>query len=110
LGLALAGRGIAITRSTLWLVALIFAASIVLSAYHVGVEQHWIAGPTACTGGLGQANSPEELMKLLQAKEAVQCDVVQWSFHGISLAGLNLIASLALFAFAFTAARQGRRR
>ena len=95
----------AIRRSAMWVIVLLFAASTCLAAYHVGVEQHWIAGPTACTGGLGQASSPEELLKLLQARQPVQCDVVQWSIFGISLAGLNLIASLLLLAFSFLSAR-----
>src|ERR1051326_2713362 len=29
--------------------ALVFAVSVVFAAYHVGVEQKWFAGPTACT-------------------------------------------------------------
>ncbi|HVA13990.1 MAG TPA: disulfide bond formation protein B [Stellaceae bacterium] len=97
-------------RAVLWLVALIFAAGSVLSAYHVGIEQHWIAGPTACTGGLGGASSPDQLLKLLQARQPVQCDVVQWSFLGISLAGFNLIASLVLLVFSLSAARRRGRR
>jgi disulfide bond formation protein DsbB len=91
----------------MWLIVLLFAASVCLGGYHVAVEQHWIAGPTACTGGLGGATSPDELLKMLQARQPVQCDVVQWSLFGISLAGLNLIASLLLFVFSFVAARRG---
>src|SRR5437868_7728046 len=29
--------------------ALVFALSVVFAFYHVGVEQKWFAGPTACT-------------------------------------------------------------
>jgi disulfide bond formation protein DsbB len=86
---------------------LLFAASTCLAAYHVAVEQHWIAGPTACTGGLGQASSPDQLLKMLQERQPVQCDVVQWSIFGISLAGLNLIASLLLLIYGFVMARRG---
>src|SRR5438105_2434815 len=31
--------------------ALVFAISIVLAFYHLGVEQKWFAGPSACTAG-----------------------------------------------------------
>jgi disulfide bond formation protein DsbB len=96
----------AIQRGAIWLIVLLFAASTGLAAYHVGVEQHWIAGPTACTGGLGQASSPDDLLKMLQARQPVQCDVVQWSIFGISLAGLNLIASVLLLAFSLVSARR----
>jgi disulfide bond formation protein DsbB len=91
----------------MWLIVLLFAASTCLAAYHVAVEQHWIAGPTACTGGLGQASSPEQLLKMLQERQPVQCDVVQWSILGVSLAGLNLIASVVLLVYGFVMARRG---
>ena len=91
----------------MWLIVLLFAVSACLAAYHVAVEQHWIAGPTACTGGIGQASSPDQLLKMLEARQPVQCDVVQWSIAGISLAGFNLIASLLLLGYGFLMARRG---
>ena len=87
----------------------IIVAAFGFAAYHVAVEQHWIAGPTACTGGLGQASSPDQLLQMLQARQPVQCDVVQWSMFGLSLAGLNLIASLLLVIYGFVMARRGDR-
>jgi disulfide bond formation protein DsbB len=88
---------------------LIFAAGSALAFYHVGVEQRWIQGPTACTGDLGQTSSPEALLQALQGREPVQCDVVQWSFHGITLAGLNLAISLSLMGYALWAVTRPRR-
>jgi disulfide bond formation protein DsbB len=44
---------------------------------------------------------------MLQERQPVQCDVVQWSIFGISLAGLNLIASVLLLAHGFAMARRG---
>src|SRR5713226_6382954 len=29
--------------------AIVFALSVAFAFYHVGVEQHWFTGPTACT-------------------------------------------------------------
>jgi len=108
--LALLLRNSRIDRLVLMAAALAFAAGAVLSFYHVGVEQHWFAGPSACTGDL-KADSPEALLKALQGRDTVQCDVVQWSFHGVSLAGLNFAVSLALAAYALWALgrTQGRR-
>jgi disulfide bond formation protein DsbB len=100
--LAMLNRATKIIRLALTLAALIFLGSSALAAYHVGVEQHWIEGPTACTGDL-PASSPEALLRALEGRQPVQCDVVQWSFHGISLAGLNLAVSLALAAFSLWA-------
>jgi disulfide bond formation protein DsbB len=80
------------------LLALIFLGSAGLAAYHVGVEQQWIAGPTACTGGSSGAKTAEELMKFLSEQQTVRCDEVQWSLAGVSLAGWNLVTSLGLLA------------
>jgi disulfide bond formation protein DsbB len=91
----------------MWLIVLLFVASTGLAAYHVAIEQHWIAGPTACTGGIGLASSPDQLLKMLEARQPVQCDVVQWSIFGVSLAGLNLVASLLLLGYGFAMARRG---
>jgi disulfide bond formation protein DsbB len=107
--LGFAVRGGMVARVAMWLIVLVFVASSCLATYHVGVEQHWIAGPTACTGGIGGASSPDELLKMLQARQPVQCDVVQWSFRGISLAGFNLIASVLLFAVSLAMALRGAR-
>jgi disulfide bond formation protein DsbB len=103
--LTVLSRAAKITRIALALAVLIFLGSSALAAYHVGVEQHWIEGPTACTGDL-PASSPEALLRALEGRQPVQCDVVQWSFHGISLAGLNLAVSLALAAFSLWALAQ----
>ncbi len=100
--IAVAGLSLATDRRrALWgigLLALIFLVSAGLAAYHVGVEQHWIAGPTACTGGASGAKSAEELMKFLQSQQSVRCDEVQWTLLGLSLAAWNVVTSLGLFA------------
>src|SRR4051812_10214650 len=35
------------------ILGLVFAAGAVFAFYHVGVEQHWFAGPAACTASTG---------------------------------------------------------
>jgi Disulfide bond formation protein DsbB len=44
---------------------------------------------------------------MLQERQPVQCDVVQWSIAGVSLAGLNLIASMLLLIYGLVIARRG---
>ena len=80
------------------ILGLVFVVSAGLAFYHVGVEQHWFAGPSACTGG-GSAATIEELRAQLIGRQAVLCDQVQWSLFGVSLAGWNLVASLLMVAF-----------
>jgi len=99
-------------RPALWLgaLAVVFLASVGLSGYHVGVERHWIAGPTACTGtGTGVAKTADELLRQLQDQRSVRCDEVQWSLFGVSLAGFNVMISLGLLAVAALGLRQAMR-
>src|SRR5277367_5910923 len=64
-----------LTQAVLVLSGIVFLVSAGLGAYHVGVEQHWIAGPTTCTGGgTGGAKSIEDLQKLLLQQQPVRCD------------------------------------
>jgi disulfide bond formation protein DsbB len=87
------------------LLAIVFLTGAGIAFYHVGVEQHWFAGPTACTVSVGgNATTIEELRRQLEATPPVMCDQIQWSLFGISLAGWNLLASLLLAAFCSWAA------
>jgi disulfide bond formation protein DsbB len=92
----------------LGLCALAFLTNSGLAFYHVGVEQHWWAGPDACSAGKGAAQSVEDLLAQLSKPVKIpSCDQVSWSLFGISLAGFNLLASLGLAAFSSVAARRG---
>src|SRR5271157_5377127 len=92
-------------RALFALIALIFLANVVLAGYHVGVEQHWWPGPTACTGSLTGPIDVKDLMKALNSTRVVNCDEVQLRILGLSLAGWDVVASLALAIYAALAAR-----
>jgi disulfide bond formation protein DsbB len=103
---ALAGRSAhGLARAGLALLALVFAANAVLAAYHVGVEYHWWAGPTACTGGLTGSLDVNDLVNTLNSVKVVRCDEVQLRIAGLSLAGWNVVASAVLAVYAAIAAR-----
>jgi disulfide bond formation protein DsbB len=90
------------------LLAIVFLVGAGIAFYHVGVEQHWFAGPAACTASGGAASSIDTLRAQLLGKQPVMCDEVQWSLLGISMAGWNFLASLAMVGFcAMTARRCG---
>ncbi|MBI3706513.1 MAG: disulfide bond formation protein B [Proteobacteria bacterium] len=76
-----------------------------VGVFHVGVEQHWWEGTAACGSTLGAAGTVEELRSRLLAQPIVRCDQVAWSLIGISMAGYNVLLSLALAAFAAHTAR-----
>ena len=78
------------------IVAAIFAWGTYMGGYHAGVEWSWWPGPTACSG-VGEALDFNALSNLNDA-HVIGCDVVQFRFLGISLAGYNALVSLAIVA------------
>ena len=93
LALAFARNGAA-ARILLVLTALAMLIGAGLAGFHVGVEQHWWAGTSECSGITGKAQTVEELKRQLFATPVTRCDEVAWSLAGISMAGWNLILSL----------------
>jgi len=87
---------------TVGFVAIAIAAlcNVVLGSYHAGVEWHWWAGPTDCTGPLTDLRAGGSLLSQLQSIHVVRCDEAAWRFLGISLAGYNALISLLLAAIA----------
>lgn len=102
---ASAATGLVLGRTriaaALALVALV--AGTGMSAYHVSVEQGWIALPSSCVAG-GSATSIDELRAQLSSA-APTCDQVSAAFLGLSLAAWNGIASLAAAGIAFAGLR-----
>jgi disulfide bond formation protein DsbB len=96
----LGGSRRALPRVALLLNA-VFVAGSALAFYHVGVERHWFAGPIACTAPAGTADTLEALRAQLLHQLPVRCDQPAWSLWGISLAGWNLVASLAMAGICF---------
>ena len=88
----------------LGLSGLLLLAGAGVAVFHVGVEQHWWAGTAGC-GATGSAGSLEELRAQVLAAPVVRCDEAAWSLFGVSMAGYNVLISLALSLFAFAAAR-----
>ena len=90
-------------RVALLLLVLVFVGSAVLGFYHVGVEQHWFQGPTACTNSGRAPQTLAELKQMLARTQVVLCDQVQWSLWGVSLAGWNFLVSVLIAIFTFFA-------
>ena len=90
-------------RGLLALCGLVFLAGAGVALFHVGVEQHWWAGTSACAGVVGEAATVEELKRQLLGRAVARCDAIPWSFLGLSMAGWNLLLSLGLAAISFLA-------
>ena len=75
--------------------AVIFLASACFGFYHAGVEWGLWAGPADCTGALGKAASNTDFLQQLRTVKVIRCDAAAVHVLGLSLAGWNVLVSLA---------------
>lgn len=93
----------------LYICALAFVIGAGIAVFHVGVEQHWWRGTDECGALSTGAKTVEELEAMLKKTPVVRCDQPQWSLFGVSMAGYNVLISLALAAFCVYAPRMKNR-
>jgi disulfide bond formation protein DsbB len=96
----------ALVTTGLALLALAMLIGAGLGAYHAGVEWKWWAGPIDCSGPLDSLGSTKDLLSDLATISPVRCDEAAWRFLGLSLAGWNVLISLALVAVALWGIRK----
>jgi disulfide bond formation protein DsbB len=97
-------------RVLLGLCALAFLVNAGIAFFHTGVEQHWWLGTSGCAlKPLGGADA-QSLREQLLATAVAQCDVVAWTFLGLSMANWNVPFALALAGFAGFAAQRAARK
>lgn len=108
-GVLLVVRNRQIARALLALGALTLFAGMGIAVYHVGVEQHWWAGPTACSGIAAAPQTLEALRAQIFAAPIVRCDDIPWSLFGISMAGYNALISLVTGFFVLSLLRRNTR-
>jgi len=90
-------------------IAITAAVSVVLAAYHAGVEWGFWAGPGGCTANLDTGGDLASLTDSLLATPIVRCDEVAWSFLGLSMAGWNSLFSLDICLIALISLTQGKK-
>lgn len=81
-----------------------FLAGAGISLFHVGVEQGWWEWASACTATFNPNASLDELRAQILGAPVAKCNEVAWSMLGLSIAGWNVLASLALAGLALVAA------
>jgi|SRR5438309_6629022 len=93
----------------LGLLALAAFANAWLAGYHAGVEWGFWPGPTECSGPVLDLGKAGSLLENLDKVKVIRCDEVQWRFLGMSLAGYNVLLSLAVAALALWGIAGSRR-
>ena len=87
------------------IVLLFFIFGLVVSFYHVGIEQGFFSESLVCDLGSSNENmSKEDLLKQLQ-KTPISCKDVTFRFFGLSLATLNTVISIFLSGIMFKVIR-----
>ena len=105
-GVGLGGEGRA-GAFIVGLCAVVFLTGAWLAVYHVGVEQHWWGSIAACGAGGAPGDMTLEQLRagLAAGKPPKPCDQMDWTLFGVSMAGYNVLVSLALAVFSFVGAR-----
>lgn len=99
--------GAALSQPRLALVVLVavLAVETLLAAFHVGVEQGWIALPSSCVAGAGATSIDDLRAQLMNAPPT--CDSITAMWLGLSLPAWNAILAVLLTLTAlFTAMRR----
>jgi disulfide bond formation protein DsbB len=91
-----------LTRIGFAAIALTALCGAALGVYHAGVEWHFWPGPADCSGPLADLNNGGSMLDQLNNLDVhvVRCDEAAWRLLGISLAGYNVLISLAMAAVA----------
>jgi disulfide bond formation protein DsbB len=92
------------------LIALAMLGNAGLGVYHAGVEWKFWPGPADCSGPVTNLGRASDLMRQLRNVTVVRCDEAAWRVLGLSLAGYNVLISLALAAIAVAAVIAGGER
>ena len=91
------------------LVAAAFFVNAGLGVYQAGAEWKFWPGPDTCAGAQAVTTSAGGLLAELQKTQVIRCDEASWRFLGLSFAGWNVAASLALCLGALQAAARALR-
>lgn len=95
-----------------WLLGLIFLIGAGVAVYHAGAEWKFWPGPTTCaSAGLGGGSVDAAAMSALLQGAKIKppaCDQALWHFLGLSMAGWNVLISLALAGLSAAAALRER--
>ena len=78
--------------------AILMLSNIVLSLYHVGVEQKIISEPILCKSNSNFQNA-DQLLENLKNNTFISCKDINFTFLGFSLASINVFISTILAYF-----------
>lgn len=94
-----------VAKGLLAIGGLLMAYGLVLAVFHAGVEWAWWPGPTDCVAAATSITTDaNDLLGDINAVKPPSCDKAALRILGLSFAGWNVPASLALMLLSFRAA------
>ena len=81
-----------------------------IAVFHVGVEQGWWQGSSACVGLSTAGMTPEQMTEAIMNAPVTRCDEAAFTFLGISMAGYDAIYAVLVAWFAFWGASRRTHR
>lgn len=86
------------------LIGLVFIVGAVVAVYHAGVEWRWWPAPDGCAAAAPGDILNASLDNLNERQATASCLDAPWVMLGLSMAGWNALASIALAALSLAAA------
>ena len=81
---------------------LAMSSSVLLSGYHILIEQNLILSPSSCNELIDTKKfNTEDLLSIINESPVISCKKVSWMLFGISMAGWNMIISIILSIYWF---------
>ena len=85
-------------RQLILILTFLSVLSLVISFYHVGIEQSLFNELGTCKDSLSSGNT-KDLLRELNKKGIISCKEVSFKIFGLSLASINFIANIGLILF-----------
>ena len=82
-----------------FLVEIFLLMGIVLSLWHLGIENHIISGPQGCSAAIENINSKEDLENFILNRPIASCNEINWKLLGISIVMYNSLLQIVLLIF-----------
>jgi disulfide bond formation protein DsbB len=88
-----------LNRPLLSLLILLLFIDSSIAGFHAGVEYGWWQGLTSCTSPVDMTGTVEEVLEQIKNAPLIRCDTPAWTMFGISMAGYNFFAAIAIASF-----------
>tara|TARA_B100000989_G_scaffold291905_1_gene267048 strand:- start:2941 stop:3444 length:504 start_codon:yes stop_codon:yes gene_type:complete len=86
-----------VNTSILYIIPVIFLASLLVSLMHVGIEKGFLEFSSSCSSTGEKFNDVESLRNFLNEVPITKCNEIIWSYLGFSMAQYNSLFSFINF-------------